>query len=183
MDLYSSYGLTQKAIDLLEIILQRAPGHAVALERLLDLYLGMGDDGRTVELATQLQRIYAECGDQTAADRFADLRRRFERTAAQAPQEAPPATARGIYHSRGDAQPEAEHRERGLRISRKRTGTACTKWICRRSGRLSMPGHKTVTPPQPKRPDHTTQIEQFSASDDPARQPDAEVLVSMSRAR
>lgn len=110
VDLYSSYGLTQKAIDLLEIILQRAPGHAVALERLLDLYLGLGDDGRTVELAAQLQKIYTECGDPTAADRFADLRRRFERTAVQAAQEVAPATAPAPEFAIPvvDAQPERE---------------------------------------------------------------------------
>ncbi len=37
VDLFSSYGLTQKAIDLLESVLERAPRHAPILERLLDL--------------------------------------------------------------------------------------------------------------------------------------------------
>jgi tetratricopeptide (TPR) repeat protein len=91
VDLYSSYGLTQKAMDLLEVILQRAPGHTVALERLLDLHLGLGNEARTVELAAQLEQIYAELGDKAAADRFSDLRRRFERAVAQAPQESAPA--------------------------------------------------------------------------------------------
>ncbi len=36
VDLFSSYGLTQKAIDLLEAVLERAPRHAPVLERLLD---------------------------------------------------------------------------------------------------------------------------------------------------
>jgi len=93
VDLYSSYGLTQKALELLEIILQRAPDHTVALERLLDLSLGQGDDSRTVELASRLERIYGECGDKTAADRFADLRRRFERNAAAPATAAPPQEA------------------------------------------------------------------------------------------
>ena len=81
VDLYSSYGLTQKALELLEIILQRAPDHPSALERLLDLSLGMNDDVRAVDLASRLERIYTQCGDKAAADRFADLRRR----AAQSP--------------------------------------------------------------------------------------------------
>ena len=92
VDLYSSYGLTQKALDLLEVVLQRAPDHTVALERLLELTLGLGDDSRTAELSSRLERIYSERGDKTAADRFADLRRRFERNAGPAAptQEAAP---------------------------------------------------------------------------------------------
>jgi tetratricopeptide (TPR) repeat protein len=89
VDLYSSYGLTQKALDLLDIVLQRAPNHTVALERLLDLSLGLGDETRTVELAARLEQIYGEYGDKTAAERFADLRRRFERNAGVAAPAAP----------------------------------------------------------------------------------------------
>jgi pilus assembly protein FimV len=94
VDLYSSYGLTQKALELLDIILQRAPDYPPALERLLDLSVGANNDVRAVELASRLERIYTECGDQAAADRFADLRRRFERAASsqlQTPQEEAPA--------------------------------------------------------------------------------------------
>jgi pilus assembly protein FimV len=85
VDLFSSYGLTQKAIDLLETVLQRAPRHAVALERLFDLSLGGADDQRTAKLASQLEQIHRERGDATAADRFLELRRRFERAAGAAP--------------------------------------------------------------------------------------------------
>jgi pilus assembly protein FimV len=80
VDLYSSYGLTQKALELLEIILQRVPDHPLALERLLDLSVGLNDNARAVQLASRLEQIYAQCGDRAMADRFADLRRRFERT-------------------------------------------------------------------------------------------------------
>ena len=55
VDLFSSYGLTQKATHLLENVLQRAPRHTPTLERLLDLYLGAGNDRRTAELAAQLR--------------------------------------------------------------------------------------------------------------------------------
>jgi tetratricopeptide (TPR) repeat protein len=81
IDLFSSYGLTQKAIDLLEVVLQRVPGHAQTLERLLDHYLGAGDERRTAELAAQLEQIHAERGNTAAAERFADLRHRFEQAA------------------------------------------------------------------------------------------------------
>ncbi|HKV28384.1 MAG TPA: tetratricopeptide repeat protein [Candidatus Acidoferrales bacterium] len=79
VDLFSSYGLTQKAIQLLDTILQRAPGHAPTLERLLDLNLGAGDDRRTAELAAQLEQIYTQRGDARNAERFTELRRRFQR--------------------------------------------------------------------------------------------------------
>lgn len=79
VDLFSSYGLTQKAIQLLDNILQRVPGHAPTLERLLDLNLGAGDDRRTAELAAQLEQIYTQRGDAINAERFTELRRRFQR--------------------------------------------------------------------------------------------------------
>lgn len=79
VDLFSSYGLTQKAIQLLDNILQRVPGHAPTLERLLDLNLGAGDDRRTAELAAQLEQIYTQRGDTINAERFTELRRRFQR--------------------------------------------------------------------------------------------------------
>src|SRR5438445_730730 len=91
IDLFSSYGLTQKAIDLLEVLLQRVPGHAPTLERLLDHYLGAGDEKRTAELAAQLEQIHSERGNIDAAERFADLRQRFQQAARTT---EPPATPR-----------------------------------------------------------------------------------------
>lgn len=81
VDLFASYGLTQKAIGLLEAILRRAPRHTPTLEKLLDFVLGAGDDRRTAELAAQLEQIHTETGDQRSAERFAELRRRFQRAA------------------------------------------------------------------------------------------------------
>ena len=81
IDLFSSYGLTQKAIDLLEVVLQRVPGHAQTLERLLDHYLGAGDEKRTAELAAQLEQIHTERGNTAAAERFSDLRQRYGQVA------------------------------------------------------------------------------------------------------
>jgi pilus assembly protein FimV len=87
VDLFSSYGLTQKAMDLLETVLHRVPRNTVALERLLDLYLGAGNDRRTAELAAELEQLHRERGDSLAADRFSELCRRFGRAAAVAPPE------------------------------------------------------------------------------------------------
>jgi tetratricopeptide (TPR) repeat protein len=91
VDLFASYGLTQKAIGLLEAILRRAPRHAPTLEKLLDFVLGAGDDRRTAELAAQLAQIHTERGDVRSAERFEELRRRFQRAAGLSDEElAPP---------------------------------------------------------------------------------------------
>jgi len=81
VDLFASYGLTQKAIGLLEAILRRAPRHTPTLEKLLDFVLGAGDDRRTAELAGQLEQIHSETGDKRSSERFGELRRRFQRAA------------------------------------------------------------------------------------------------------
>jgi pilus assembly protein FimV len=90
VDLFSSYGLTQKAIDLLDSVLERAPRYTPALEKLLDLSLGAGQSRRTAELAEKLAQIYTERGDGANADRFNELQRRFQRAAALDPEPPPP---------------------------------------------------------------------------------------------
>ena len=93
VDLFASYGLTQKAIGLLEAILRRAPRHTPTLEKLLDFVLGAGDDRRTAELAAQLERIHTETGDTRNAERFGELRRRFQRAAGISDEELASAAA------------------------------------------------------------------------------------------
>jgi tetratricopeptide (TPR) repeat protein len=93
VDLFASYGLTQKAIGLLEAILRRAPTHAPTLEKLLDFVLGAGDDRRTAELAAQLEHIHAERGDERSSERFGELRRRFQRAAGLTDEEIAAAVA------------------------------------------------------------------------------------------
>ncbi len=94
VDLFSSYNLTQKAMDLLETVLKRAPGNPQALEKLLDMCLGAGNEKRTAELAAQLEAIYRDKGDGPRAERFADLHRRYSRAAGKAG-EAPAAEQKG----------------------------------------------------------------------------------------
>ena len=89
VDLFSSYGLTKKAIDLLETVLEGAPQHTPVLERLLDLSVGAGNDRRTVELAAQLEKIAIDRHDRAAAERYSEFRRRFERAAGIVPGETP----------------------------------------------------------------------------------------------
>src|ERR1039458_4971973 len=85
VDLFSSYGLTPKAIDLLERVILRAPRYTPALEKLLDLHLGEGNNQRTAELAEHLMKILTERGDTANAERFAELSRRFQRASALDP--------------------------------------------------------------------------------------------------
>jgi pilus assembly protein FimV len=93
VDLFSSYGLTQKATHLLENVLQRAPRHTPTLERLLDLYLGAGNERRTAELASQLEQIHRERQDTVNTERFAELRQRFQKVAGITAEELPTAPA------------------------------------------------------------------------------------------
>ena len=91
VDLFSSYGLTQKATHLLENVLQKAPRHTPTLERLLDLHLGAGNDRRTAELAAQLEQIHRERNDIVNADRFAELRQRYSKVAGLTEKDLPTA--------------------------------------------------------------------------------------------
>jgi pilus assembly protein FimV len=107
VDLFASYGLTQKAIGLLEAILRRAPRHTPTLEKLLDFVLGAGDDRRTAELAAQLEQIHQQRGDLRSAERFGELRRRFQRAAGLTDEElAGPAAVASVAET--SATPAAE---------------------------------------------------------------------------
>jgi tetratricopeptide (TPR) repeat protein len=107
VDLFASYGLTQKAIGLLEAILRRAPRHTPTLEKLLDFVLGAGDDRRTAELAAQLEQIHKSRGDSAGAERFGELRRRFQRAAGISDEELFAAPAAAASQSAADV-PQAE---------------------------------------------------------------------------
>jgi pilus assembly protein FimV len=96
VDLFASYGLTQKAIGLLEAILRRAPMHTPTLEKLLDFVLGAGDDRRTAELAAQLEELHTQRGDPRSGERFGELRRRFQRAAGLTDEEIAAAVAAAL---------------------------------------------------------------------------------------
>jgi tetratricopeptide (TPR) repeat protein len=108
VDLFSSYGLTQKATHLLENVLERAPRHTPTLERLLDMYLGAGNDRRTAELASQLEQIHRERNDTVNADRFSELRQRYQKAAGIEGQELPAAPAMAAPAAPAAAAP-SEH--------------------------------------------------------------------------
>src|SRR5229473_1344241 len=106
VDLFASYGLTQKAIGLLEAILRRAPRHTPTLEKLLDFVLGAGDDRRTAELAAKLEQIHSETGDKRSSERFGELRRRFQRAAGLSDAELAIAVPPAKLAAPATAQPE-----------------------------------------------------------------------------
>jgi pilus assembly protein FimV len=108
VDLFASYGLTQKAIGLLEAILRRAPRHAPTLEKLLDFVLGAGDDRRTAELAAQLEQLHNERGDTRSAERFEELRRRFQRAAGLSDEDLAPLQAAAAQPPPPAAEPAPE---------------------------------------------------------------------------
>ena len=89
VDLFSSYGLTQKAMDLLESALDHAPGHGPILERLLDLSLATANDRRTAELAKILEQLAIDRKDRAKADHYAELGKRFRRAAGDLPKSSP----------------------------------------------------------------------------------------------
>jgi pilus assembly protein FimV len=91
VDLFSSYGLTQKAIDLLDSVLDRAPRHAPVLERLLDLSVAAGNNSRIAELARMLEQVAKEQNDRAGVERYAELRRRFQPNSGAATEAAIPA--------------------------------------------------------------------------------------------
>src|ERR1700674_411780 len=106
VDLFASYGLTQKAIGLLEAILRRAPRHTPTLEKLLDFVLGAGDDRRTADLAAHLQLIHSETGDKRSSERFGELRRRFQRAAGLTDEELASAVPAAGPAAQEAAEPE-----------------------------------------------------------------------------
>jgi tetratricopeptide (TPR) repeat protein len=111
VDLFSSYGLTHKATHLLENVLQRAPRHTATLERLLDFYLGAGDERRTAELAAQLEQIHRERNDSVNAERFAELRSRFEKVAGPSEEEKGEAAEQASAPTAATAAPAASEPE------------------------------------------------------------------------
>ena len=75
--------------------------------------LGAGDDRRTAELAAKLEHIYSERSDPRGAERFGELRRRFQRAAGLSDEElaqsvAPASQPVPAAEAEVEAMPEAE---------------------------------------------------------------------------
>jgi pilus assembly protein FimV len=108
VDLFSSYGLAQKAANLLESVLQRAPHHTPALERLLDLSLGAANDQRTAQLAATLEQLHRDRGDGVNAERFAELRKRYQSAAGLSDEQLARSSKENISQQpRADVEPSS----------------------------------------------------------------------------
>ena len=107
-----------KATHLLENVLQRAPRHTPTLERLLDIYLGAGNDRRTAEISALLEQIHGERKDHVNTERFAGLRQRFQKVVGLSTEEllasatasaAAPAAADGLSGAPVRLPPAEQH--------------------------------------------------------------------------
>ena len=92
MDLFSSYGMAEKAIELALQLIERIPGHIGGNEKLLDLYLGSGNDTGVVEVASRLETLHRQAGNRPRADEVMSLAARYaEKAGVAVPGHAPAA--------------------------------------------------------------------------------------------
>ncbi len=102
IDLFSSYGMADKAIELAKELVVRVPYHIIGHEKLLDLYIGNSNDSGVVEIAGRLELLLRQAGNRPRADEVMSLARRYAekagiavpgtaRAAAPAPAAAPAA--------------------------------------------------------------------------------------------
>lgn len=92
MDLFSSYGMADKAIELAKQLLERVPGHIDGNEKLLDLYIGSGDDKGVAEVASRLELLQRRAGNTTRAQELGEMARTYaEKAGIPLPGQAPAA--------------------------------------------------------------------------------------------
>ena len=68
IDLFSSYGMTDKALELATQLVARLPQHPMANEKLLDLYIASGNNAGVAEVAVRLENLYRESGNYQRAE-------------------------------------------------------------------------------------------------------------------
>jgi tetratricopeptide (TPR) repeat protein len=98
IDLFSSYGMADKAIELAKQLLERVPGHIDGNEKLLDLCIGSGDDKGVAEVASRLELLQRRAGNTPRAQELGEMARNYAEKAGvalpgQAAEEAAPAEA------------------------------------------------------------------------------------------
>ncbi len=77
IDLFSSYGMADKAIELAEQLVARVPSHIAGNEKLLDLYIGTGNDRKVAEIAARLELLHRRAGNLRRAEECANLARGY----------------------------------------------------------------------------------------------------------
>jgi len=94
IDLFSSYGMADKAIELAQQLLERVPGHIDGNEKLLDLYIGSGNDKGVAEIAGRLELLQRRAGNTERAQELGEMARNYaEKAGVPPPGEAPAAEA------------------------------------------------------------------------------------------
>jgi tetratricopeptide (TPR) repeat protein len=155
VDLFSSYGLTQKAIELLEEVRVRAPSHAPILERLLDLNLGAGEERRTADLAAQLEQLWLGRGDRGRAERYTELRRRFAKAADASPDALAPARAERV------ASDDREERNAANEIAKPAAPAEFSVPLVEAEAEIA-----AIEPPHPEFEVRSAPVKTFKESDD-----------------
>ncbi|MBI2956284.1 MAG: tetratricopeptide repeat protein [Acidobacteria bacterium] len=77
IDLFSSYGMSDKAIELAQQVVGRIPEHPAANEKLLDLYIGSGNHPGVVEVAGRLAALYRQAGNYGRVEELNNLARQY----------------------------------------------------------------------------------------------------------
>lgn len=84
IDLFSSYGMNDKGIELAEQLVARVPNHLAGNEKLLELYLGSNNDAGVVKIARHLEELYRKAENHQKAEEVASLAERYAGRAAEA---------------------------------------------------------------------------------------------------
>jgi tetratricopeptide (TPR) repeat protein len=108
IDLFSSYGMLDKALELATQLVGRMPQHPLANEKLLDLYIASSNNSGVAEIAVRLENIYREAGNYQRAEELNRMAQKYgglAPAAAAAPKVAEPAA---VAHPALEPAPPAE---------------------------------------------------------------------------
>ncbi|MGH7417561.1 MAG: hypothetical protein ACREKB_07285, partial [Candidatus Rokuibacteriota bacterium] len=106
IDLFSSYGMTDKALELAKQLLERLPQHPQANEKVLDLFIATSNGPGVVEVARRLEHYHREMGSFQRAEELRQLGAQYGHApAAAAPAPEAPATAEVVPEAPVEAAP------------------------------------------------------------------------------
>ncbi len=92
IDLFSSYGMTDKALELAKQLLERLPQHPQANEKVLDLFIATSNGPGVVEVARRLEHYHREMGNFQRAEELRQLGAQYGHAPAAATAPAPGAS-------------------------------------------------------------------------------------------
>jgi len=106
IDLFSSYGMTDKALELAKQLLERLPQHPQANEKVLDLYIATSNGAGVVEVSRRLEGYHREMGNFQRAEELRQLGAQYTHAPA-APAPAAEAEAPAASEALAEAPVEA----------------------------------------------------------------------------